>query len=317
MFLCYYSVAVCSLISEGVAAIFGPNSIRGSDIVASISNEFGIPNFVGHWQLSTPFYQLESHSYTRNLFPSSQHFSRALSDLLSDYGWTTFAILYEDNYSLMRLEDVLQMHTPNDSPLVVRQLPDDGDYKPLLKDLSAMGETRIILDCSSEKVLDVLNQAAAVKMLQEYQNYIITSLNAHTIDFMTLKYSRSNITTWRMYNPESVDVQTAILDWRQGEWRHAGQLDVATDKIFIESMLMHDAVRMFSMALREYTVFDEIAIEPGECESPSKWSHGEAILKIVDEVYDIRFSPFASIFDHRYSVVIVDWPLTQFENSIL
>lgn len=225
------SFAACSLVSEGVAAIFGPNTMQASGIVAAICNEVGIPHFIGHWMPDAPAVKRPFHSHTRNLFPNSDHFSRGLADLIIDYDWKTFTIIYEDDYSLMRLQDILQLHSPSDSPIVLRQLSDDGDYRPMLKEISSYGETRIVLDCGAEKVLDVLDQAIAVKMLEEYQSYIITALDVHTIDFSQLKYSRSNITTFRLYNPDSVDAETAIHDWRQGEYRANGRYSVAPNKI--------------------------------------------------------------------------------------
>lgn len=173
--------------------------MKTSGIVAAICNEVGIPHFIGHWMPENSPIKRPFHSHTRNLFPNSDHFSRALAELITDYDWKTFTIIYEDDYSLMRLQDILQLHNPSDSPIVLRKLSDDGDYKPMLKEISSYGETRIVLDCGVEKVLDVLNQAVVVKLLEEYQSYIITTFDAHTIDFSELKYSRSNITTFRLY----------------------------------------------------------------------------------------------------------------------
>lgn len=205
--------------------------MKTSGIVAAICNEAGIPHFISHWMPELPATKRPYHSHTRNLFPNSDHFSRALADLITDYDWKTFTIIYEDDYSLMRLQDILQLHGPSDSSIVLRQLSDDGDFKPMLKEISSHGETRIILDCGVEKVLDVLNQATVVKMLGEYQSYIITTLDAHTIDFSELQHSRSNITTFRLYNPDNVDAETAIHDWRQGEYRANGRYSVAPNKI--------------------------------------------------------------------------------------
>lgn len=236
---CHYDFVVCELISEGVAAIFGPNAMKTSGIVAAICNEVGIPHFTAHWIPDMPAIKRPFHSYTRNLFPNPDHFSRALADLITDNDWKTFTIIYEDDYSLMRLQNILQLHGPRDSPIVLRQLSDDGDYKPMLKEIASLGETRIVLDCAIDKVLDVLDQAFVVKMLGEYQSYFITTLDAHTIDFSGLKNFRSNITTFRLYNPDNVDAETAIHDWRQGEYRANGRYSVAPNMIKVKTILIY------------------------------------------------------------------------------
>lgn len=69
----------------------------------------------------------------------------------------------------MRLKDILQIHGPQDSPITVRQLGADPDYRPLLKEIQSSGENNIVLDCEPEKILDVLRQAKEVKMLEDYQ----------------------------------------------------------------------------------------------------------------------------------------------------
>lgn len=146
-------------------------------VVSSICNEYGIPHLTGHWRPQESVLTKPNHAYTRNLFPESTKFSRALADLIVDYDWKSFTIIYEDNYSLMRLQDMLGIHNPEDSPVTVRQLGDDSDYRPLLKAIYSSGESRFVLDCNVNKVIDILRQASEVKLLGEYQvNTIIFNL---------------------------------------------------------------------------------------------------------------------------------------------
>lgn len=107
--------------------------------------------------------------YTRNFFPSSNLFSRALGEIIVDYDWKAFTIILDDRESLIRLHDVLQIHGPEDHPVTVRQLPEDDDYRPLLKEVALSGETRILLDCTPEKTQEIIKQAIKVKMMEEYQ----------------------------------------------------------------------------------------------------------------------------------------------------
>lgn len=229
----FISHAVCSLVAEGVTSIFEAynSKFKYGGIVGSISNELGIPHFMGHWAPEQPEHKRPFRQFSRNFFPDPSHFARALADLIVDYDWTTFTVIYENDFSLMRLHDILQIHDTDSSPVSVRKLADDGDYMPMLKEIAAYGESRIILDCSQDKVLNVLKQAIPVKMLEDYQSYIITTVDAHIIDFTELQYNRANITTFRLINPGSVDAETAVHDWRQGESRKNGYYNVPPDKI--------------------------------------------------------------------------------------
>lgn len=122
---------------------------------------------------------LNNHQYTRNFFPDNNMFNRALSQIIVDYEWKSFTIVYEFQDSLERLQDVLQIHGPDDHPVTVRQLPEDDDYQVLLKEIEISGETHIILDCSPAKILQIFRQAAGVKMLEEYQ--------VNTVAYIALK----------------------------------------------------------------------------------------------------------------------------------
>lgn len=85
-------------------------------------------------------------------------------------------------------------------------MEDGPDYRPLLKEIQSSGESHIILDVDPDKIVALLRQASEVKMMEEYQSYIITSLDAHTIDFEELKFMRANITTMRLIDPTSFEV---------------------------------------------------------------------------------------------------------------
>lgn len=221
------------MLSEGVAAIFESSNVKykKTGIVASIANEFGVPHFVGHWTPELPDYKRPYRQFTRNFFPSPSAFSRALADLIEDYDWNSFTVIYEDMYGLMRIHDILQYHDNEKGPIMVRRIDDGEDQMPLLKEIAQYGETRIILDCSIDKVISILTQAKRVKLLEEYQNYIITAIDAHTLDYSSVEGSRANITTFRIIDPGSVDAETAIHDWKQDSSRRGEGSSYTTNKI--------------------------------------------------------------------------------------
>lgn len=70
----------------------------------------------------------------------------------------------------------------------------------------------------------------------------------------------------------------------------------------IETALMHDTVRVFSAALREFTIFGELAPEKTECfGEATRWEQGAEILKIIDEVrLFFVLNQFSQITTHFY-----------------
>lgn len=234
------------MFSDGVAAIFESTNekFKQSGIVASICNEFGVPHFTGAWIPEIPNYKRPFRQFTRNLFPSTRMFSRALADLIEDYDWKSFTVIYEDNYGLMKVHDILQYHDSTNGPVMVRRIGDGDDHMPMLKEIAQYGETRIVLDCSLEKVIPILEQAKKVKLLEEYQNYIITTIDAHTLDY-NMEGNRANITTFRIIDPGSVDAETAVHDWKQDASRKGQGYFITTDKIRVRRFFFINQVCVF------------------------------------------------------------------------
>ena len=201
-----------------MTAIFGPASIMSSGIASSICNTMEIPHFITHWEPEQIGGRKTENKFTINLYPDAEVLAGAFAALLVDYSWKSFTIIYENDDSLIKLKDVLQIHGPEDAPITVRQLDEGPDYRPLLKEIQASGESHVVLDISADKIVDLLRQAAEVKMMEEYQSYIITSLDTHTIEFEELKYMRANITSLRIMDPTSYDLKNAVHDWIQGQW---------------------------------------------------------------------------------------------------
>lgn len=49
-------------------------------------------------------------------------------------------------------------------------------YRPLLKHIKNSGVAHIVLDCTTEKIYDVLKQSQQIGMMSDYHSYLITSL---------------------------------------------------------------------------------------------------------------------------------------------
>lgn len=104
----------------------------------------------------------------------------------------------------------------------------------MLKQIKNSAESHIVLDCSTEKIYDVLKQAQQIGMMSDYHSYLITSLvsilivrfltnvsiqnilifqDLHTIDLDEFKYGGTNITGFRLVNPETPMVQKVLKQW--------------------------------------------------------------------------------------------------------
>lgn len=144
-------------------------------------------------------------------------YHKAYVDLVRAWGWRSFTIIYETNEGLVRLQELLKAHGPSEFPITVRQLSDSGDYRPLLKQIKNSAEAHIVLDCNTDKIYDVLKQAQQIGMMSDYHSYLITSLDLYTVDLEEFKYGGTNITAFRLVDPDSLEVQQTIHNWTAGE----------------------------------------------------------------------------------------------------
>lgn len=131
---------------------------------------------------------------------------------------------------------------------------------PLLKQIKNSAESHIVLDCSTERIYEVLKQAQQIGMMSDYHSYLITSLvsvhahpshthiyictsylncrtnlfpfsftqDLHTINLDEFKYGGTNITAFRLVDPENPEVAQAIHNWTIGEARLGKKVDFKT-----------------------------------------------------------------------------------------
>ncbi|GLV43976.1 Kainate-type ionotropic glutamate receptor subunit 1D [Carabus blaptoides fortunei] len=292
------SKRVCHLLRSGVAAIFGPQSAHTASHVQSICDTMEIPHLETRWD-----YRLRRESCLVNLYPHPTTLSKAYVDLVKAWGWKSFTIIYENNEGLVRLQELLKAHGPYEHPIAVRQLGEGSDYRPLLKQIKNSAESHIVLDCSTERIYDVLKQAQQIGMMSDYHSYLITSLDMHGVDLEEFKYGGTNITAFRLVDPEKPEIQRVVRDWQYGEARFGRKLEMPTSAdnitfIKAETALMYDAVHLFAKALHDLDTSQQIDIKPLSCDNVDTWPHGYSLINYM-KIVEMAGLTGVIKFDHQ------------------
>ncbi|XP_049845508.1 glutamate receptor ionotropic, kainate 2-like [Schistocerca gregaria] len=259
------------LTSTGLSGIIGPRHSASMDIVRSICDTLEIPQIVTKWDPSPAV----PRNYQINLHPAAQFISQALADVVRALGWRSYALLYEGDDALRRLRDLLQSRERGQPPLALRQLSPDGDHRPLLKEVKKSSETRVVLDCEPDLILDVLRQADEVKLMHVYQSFFITSLDAHTVDYTQFLKSGINITTLRLIQPERESVIKKMQDFTYGKYYNRELLK--PERIRVETALAYDAVHVYANALFKRETAVPVADESLFCNDSLVWDHGISV----------------------------------------
>lgn len=152
-----------------------------------------------------------------SLYPHPEAIGEVLVDIIKEWGWKSFTVLYESAQWLPRVSNLLKMYDAKGPTITVRQLSisQKTNYREILKRVKDSGDKHIIIDCSIELLPEVLKQAQQVGLLTESHQFIITNLDMHTLDLEPYQYSGTNITGIRMIDPDDILVQTVTEFWKK------------------------------------------------------------------------------------------------------
>ncbi|KAJ8867160.1 hypothetical protein PR048_033024 [Dryococelus australis] len=186
----------------------------------------------------------------------------------------------------------------------------------MFKTLSKTSQTHMLIDCDTDLILEVLKQARDVNMLGDYENYLFTSLDSHTLDYIEFQPVMTNITFLRLVSPSSPEMQEAMKDWNNRDCRHVtpdnmrvsfihralviiGTSPITTRCIFwlqVAPALMYDAVCMFAISLNRADAAQPIETESLNCTQPEAWSQGEHVNTYMKMVSSFNYLVSSCLF---------------------
>lgn len=208
---------VCQQVKKGVAAIFGPISTVSAAHVQSICGSLQIPNLHAEWDSRDVN---ERSFFAINIYPHYQTMSRAYLDLIRYWGWRKFAVLYEDNDGLVRMQEILKATQDNDFEVTVRKLEMiNGNYMSIMKELKNNGEFRIMVDCNATFVKMILSNALELNMTTEYFHYLFTTLDIRYDELKQFTHHGVNISSFRLVDPTKPQVLSVVSDWQLDQSR--------------------------------------------------------------------------------------------------
>nr|XP_016926510.1 glutamate receptor ionotropic, kainate 2 [Drosophila suzukii] len=290
----------CDLIDNGVAAIFGPSSKAASDIVALVCNNTGIPHI--EFDVSDEEHQEEkpNHQLTLNLYPSQVILSKAYADIVQNFGWRKFTIVYDadDAKAAARLQDLLQLREVHNDVVRVRKFQKDDDFRVMWK--SIRGERRVVLDCSPGMLVDLLNSSTEFGLTGQYNHIFLTNLETYTDHLEELSADNEtfavNITAARLLvnpDPPVYSLPDGYVTQR--------------DNIVYESNepprtllhdLIHDALQLFAQSWRNASFFypDRMVVPRITCDFAASggrtWAMGRYLARLMKGTSGVNNSNF-------------------------
>lgn len=143
------------------------------------------------------------------------------SVLIQAFGrFTSLSLSHFHNPRLPGMQDLLKMYDHKGFTVTVRELDvtENQNYRPQLRRVKHSGDLNVIISCSIESLDEILKQAQQVGLLTEEHQFIITSLDLHTIDLEPYQHSGANITGFRLISPDNPQVRE-IGDFFASQYR--------------------------------------------------------------------------------------------------
>lgn len=102
------------------------------------------------------------------------------------------------------MHELLKKYDNKGYTVTVRQLDitSNENYRPQLRRVKLSEDKNIIISCSIEALPEILKQAQQVGLLTDQHQFIIASLDMHTIDLEPFQHSGANVTGVRLIVPE-------------------------------------------------------------------------------------------------------------------
>ncbi|XP_046833822.1 glutamate receptor ionotropic, kainate 2-like isoform X3 [Vespa crabro] len=241
---------VCTMISTGVAAIFGPQDKFIAEHVQSICDTIEMPHIAVRWDPQ------EMRGKTVNLYPHANTLSLAYQTLIRELDWQEMIILFENTESLLRIKPLLELRNTG-------------------------------IDIFLYHLGNGPNYSVASNPVQEYNARDQGNRNEEHRDRLFYSDIRGGLktgsTSW--YNVGSISsdsyfiedpTMTEIFEKHKDDWNLS-----RPEELRLEPALMYDAVQLFAQTLKQLIGTTNWNVKELPCNGSMSWEHGSTFLNFM------------------------------------
>ncbi|XP_015121885.1 glutamate receptor ionotropic, kainate 2 [Diachasma alloeum] len=266
------SQTVCSLVHDGIAAIIGPHDKSASAHVQSMCDTMDMPNIITRWDSDS------LRMKAVNLYPHATTLSQIFPDLVMEFKWKSFTIIYDNTDGLIRMNKLLERWDPKGYPVTLRHLGKGPNYRSILKKVKNSGEKNIVIDCAFDILEQVLLQSQQVGLLSERHKILVSSLDLQVLDLEPFQYSGANITGIRLVDPRDDDYQNRFSEIPY----KMGIEDLS--KMPLHAALVYDAVQLFARAFKQFEDAAEGHVKRLKCDGIDSWEYGSTLSNFMRSI---------------------------------
>ncbi|KAJ0183280.1 hypothetical protein K1T71_001256 [Dendrolimus kikuchii] len=190
------SLEICDFTSDdkGIVALIDARPTNGiCDNTCLLANRLNILHLSLGWQ---PTETLADDLFTFAYHPPPELISKGFAALIKELQWDKFSVLYEDEGSFIRLQEVINSWPTTSDPIMFRKLNPEEDNKEIFKEIFKVSHMSYhILDCHIDSVYKYMNEIVQVENSTEFQSFILTNLDAYLLNFQDIPTLLANVST--------------------------------------------------------------------------------------------------------------------------
>ncbi|XP_065161284.1 glutamate receptor ionotropic, kainate 2 isoform X2 [Atheta coriaria] len=271
------SKKACRQMEFGVQGIFGPSDPVLGAHIQSICEALDVP----HLEARIDFEPV-SKELSINLHPSQEHMNRAFKDLMTFLNWTKVAIIYEEDYGLFKLQELVKAPAAARTEMYIRQAS-PSTYRQVLREVRQKEIYKLIVDTNPKNINQFFRAILQLQMNDYRYHYMFTTFDLETFDLEDFKYNSVNITAFRIVDVESPKVKDA-LDVMEKFQPIGHQILNRSGIIQAEPALMFDSVYVFAKGLSAMESGHSIKPVNLSCDLERPWDDGLSLYNYLDAV---------------------------------
>ncbi|XP_018320712.1 glutamate receptor ionotropic, kainate 3-like isoform X2 [Agrilus planipennis] len=268
----------CSQVRMGVHAVFGPSDPLLASHIHSICDALDIP----HLEVRLDP-EADSREFSINLYPAQKLLNLAFQDIMSFLNWTRFAIIYEEDFGLIKLRELVKSSQSSKIEVYLRQA-DVTSYRRVLKEIKSKEINNFIVDTKPENLQDFLKGILQLQMNDYKYHYLFTTFDLETFDLEDFKYNFVNMTAFRIIDTKDLTVQEILRDMARFQPHHLRPSSLNSSFVKTEAALIYDSVFVFAVGLQTLDQSHTLRIQNASCDREEPWDGGLSLINYINSV---------------------------------
>ncbi|KAF7395848.1 hypothetical protein HZH68_009898 [Vespula germanica] len=269
------SKKACKQLSRSVQGIFGPSDPLLGAHIQSICEALDVPHLEARVDFEPTFKE-----FSINLYPAQDHLNKAFKDLMSFLNWTRVAIIYEEDYGLFKLQDLVKSPPSTRTEMYIRQAG-PGSYRQVLQEVRHKEIFKLIVDTDPAHMQQFFRAILQLQMNDYRYHYMFTTFDIETFDLEDFKYNSVNMTAFRLVDLEETKVAETLRQMERFQPIGHAILN-KTGVIQAEPALVYDSVQVFAHGLAALDRSHDLRPANLSCEKEEPWDDGLSLYNYIN-----------------------------------